>query len=300
MKYLNITTGINEATHRGSNAIDLAGLNTGVDNAFAPFDAVVKKTWANGNTVWIESLNPVRFSDGSVDYAVAYFTHDNNIGDLFVGKVIRQGEVFYQEGVAGQATGNHIHFEIAKGKFTGTGWYQNSFNYWVLNNSVAPWLACYLDGTIIINGYNYPWKELITMEKVSTAVLRIGHSELEGWDSDKVHAGEYDKLFIDSWGGKTANEFIQAKWDQNAAHRAKRKLHADFYAKYSPIIADLEARPQIKEVIIEKPVDREVITYVDKIVYQDRIVEKEVVRSDDDRTIGDLFGVLLKKIFKVK
>ncbi len=158
MKYLNVTQGVLVGTHKGSYAVDVAGKDYRRDNVFAPFTGVVKKIWANGNTVWLQSLAPVLFADGTIDYAVASFTHDDDVSDLKVGQVIQQGQVFYQEGMKGFVTGNHVHLEIGRGKFTGTGWYNNSFGFWTINRKYLPHKAFFLDGTIIINTGGYAWK----------------------------------------------------------------------------------------------------------------------------------------------
>lgn len=160
MEYMNITTGVNEASHVGSNAIDCAGSDAGIDYVNAPFTGVIKKVYPYGNTVWLESLEPVEYADGTIDYATASFTHDNIVSDLKVGQVIQQWQIFYQEGTAGNATGNHIHLEIGRGKFTGTGWHLVGTN-WVINNSHLPYNAFWLkDETIVINGHGYPWHKI--------------------------------------------------------------------------------------------------------------------------------------------
>lgn len=162
MAVMRITTGMNIASHVGSFAIDIAGRDGTSEAAFAPFTGVIKKKYANGNTVWLESLNPVRYADGTIDYMTVALTHDNNINDLRVGQVISQGVNFYQEGTAGNASGNHIHLGVGRGKFTGTGWFQNKQGYWVINNEIKPYNAFYLSGTEIINGGGYPW---VTIEE---------------------------------------------------------------------------------------------------------------------------------------
>ncbi len=158
MEYLNVTQGYGSGTHRGTYAIDIAGKDKGIDNLFAPFTGVVKKIWPNGNTVWLESLGDVETPSGYVGSLLLMVTHDNYVSDLRVGQIINQGVNFYQEGTAGQATGNHAHLEIAKGVFTKTGWYQNAYGYWTLYNSVPPQELLYLSGTHIINGGGYNWK----------------------------------------------------------------------------------------------------------------------------------------------
>lgn len=115
-------------SHPYKNAIDLAGKNTGIENVRAPVDIKIVAMYkynSMGNCVIVESTKKVLFADGTLNYATFQFMHDNNINDLYVGKKIKQWQVFYQEGTTGFATGNHIHLAVKKGKFEGfdaSGW----------------------------------------------------------------------------------------------------------------------------------------------------------------------------------
>jgi len=157
MTTMRITTGVNMLSHKGSNAIDIAGKDTGSERAFAPFTGTIKRIYTVGNTVWLESNNKVKFADAREDYAVVSFTHDSNVKDLKVGQVFKQGQYFYDEGTA-NASANHIHLEVGIGKFTGNGWHKNSYGNLVINNSIEPWKAFWLKDVNVINGLNYPWK----------------------------------------------------------------------------------------------------------------------------------------------
>lgn len=159
MDYLNITQKANnEFSHKGDKAIDIAGKDSGIDNFKAPFTGVIKKISIADNTVWIESKDKVKYADGTIDYMTIFTTHDNDISNLKVGDVIRQGEIYYQEGTRGYATGNHIHLAVGKGKFTGSGWYQNSYGVWVINNQYDVYKALFLLDTVkIINNGDYNW-----------------------------------------------------------------------------------------------------------------------------------------------
>lgn len=304
MKVMKITTRAGEGTHVGSNAIDIAGSDAGIESAFAPFTGVIKKIWANGNTVWFESVEPVQFADGRQDFAVVSMTHDNSIADLSVGRRIEQGEVFYQEGTAGNAYGNHIHLEIGAGKFSGSGWHQIANGNWVINNSYPAVSAFFLDGTTVLNGGGYAWKELkgdedmITKDDVS--LLRIINSEVKGYPFNETHAGQFDQQELAGWVGRSWRDLVSSGWDRSAEWRARRIEALSFSDQYRPQIADLEARPT--EVTVEKPV--EVIKEVIKEVPVERIVEKEVVREvivgDADRTAGEMILVGLKKLFGAK
>lgn len=110
------------------------------------------------------------------------------------GQTVRQGQVIGIMGETGQAYGVHLH--------------------WVL----------WVNG-VRVNGMNYVTKgdEMITKDDVG--LLRIGHSEIGGWDLNKTHAGEYDGLFLGAWQGKPVKDFIWAQWTAGAPYRdAKEAL----------------------------------------------------------------------------
>lgn len=155
--YMRITQGYMTGSHAGSYAIDEAGMDTGIDHIYAPFTGIIKKIYASGsNEVWLESIDKVEYPDGTVDYMTILFCHDNDVGNLFVGKIVKKGEIFYQEGKKGNATGNHCHIECGRGKFSGSGWHKNSQGYWCINNGKKPEDCLWIDKSIKIlnsNGY---------------------------------------------------------------------------------------------------------------------------------------------------
>ena len=157
--YMRITQGYMTGTHSDSYAIDDAGSDSGIDYIVAPFTGMVKKIYqSDANEVWLESLEPVIYPDGTVDYMTMLFAHDNDVSNLFVGKVIAKGERFYEEGTKGNASGNHVHMECGRGKFTGSGWHQNSAGYWSINNGKNPTECLWIDDSITIlndNGYTF-------------------------------------------------------------------------------------------------------------------------------------------------
>lgn len=164
--YMRITQGYMMGSHASSYAIDEAGMDTGIDHIKAPFTGVIKKIYTVSNEVWLESVDKVLYPDGTVDYMTVLFCHDNDVSNLFIGKVIKQGEIFYQEGTKGNATGNHCHIECGRGKFTGNGWSQNESGYWGINNSEKPENCLWIDDSIEIidnNGYNF--------KKISTEIV---------------------------------------------------------------------------------------------------------------------------------
>lgn len=175
--YMRITQGYMVGTHKDSYAIDDAGSDSGIDYINAPYTGIIKKIYTgDANEVWLESLEPVIYPDGTVDYMTMLFAHDNNVSNLFVGKVINRGERFYEEGTKGNASGNHVHMECGKGKFTGSGWHQNSAGYWSINNGKNPTECLWVDDSIKIlssNGYTFKKieSEVVNKPVVETPVV---------------------------------------------------------------------------------------------------------------------------------
>lgn len=163
MQYMNITQGNNEqVSHIGVNALDLAGKDTDRDLFFAPFDVICITTGdknVEGNAVFWQSQNKVRYADGSIDYATIMVLHDDNLNGIYEGVKYTQGTQIAQEGTAGNATGNHNHFEIAKGKFTHK-YDMNSYGIYHLPNSISADKCCFIDNTTIINDKKMKWKYL--------------------------------------------------------------------------------------------------------------------------------------------
>lgn len=161
-KYMRITQGYEEGTHRDSYAIDNAGKDYGIEPIYAPYTGIIKKIYENdANEVWLESKEPVEYPDGTVDYMTIMFGHDNDVSGLYVGKVIKQNEAFYKEGTKGNATGNHCHIECGRGKFTGTGWYKNSSGFWSIENRKKPEECLWIDDSIqVLDNHQYHFKKI--------------------------------------------------------------------------------------------------------------------------------------------
>ena len=165
-RYMRITQGYNVGTHIDSFAIDDGGKDHGVDTIYAPFTGIIKKIYQNdANEVWLESVEPVEYPDGTIDYMTIMFAHSNDISNLYVGKKIKQEEEFYKEGVKGNVTGNHCHIECGRGKFSGTGWYKNKAGYYSINNGKKPEECLWLNENIIVlDNNNYKFKSIENIE----------------------------------------------------------------------------------------------------------------------------------------
>lgn len=99
-------------------ANDLLGEKGGnQEDFFAPFTCeIVNANYSLGtNSILVKSKYKVHYANGELGYMYFTIGHDENIGNIKSGDVIKQGEVFYQEGKkdsTGKTTGRHIHIEI--------------------------------------------------------------------------------------------------------------------------------------------------------------------------------------------
>lgn len=211
--YMRITQGYNVGTHLDSFAIDEAGSDSGIDFILAPFTGVIKKIYPeDANEVWLESVDKVEYPDGTIDYMTMMFAHDNDVSNLKVGQVILKGTRFYEEGTKGNATGNHVHIECGKGKFTGSGWHKNNAGYWSINNPKKPTECLWIDDTIKIldsKGYTFRKVEEIpknddNKEKTVPPVDETNNSKLELVFTCKksglyaIELNENEKLYIEA------------------------------------------------------------------------------------------------------
>lgn len=177
--YMRITQGYNTGTHTNSFGIDDAGKDQGIGILRAPYTGVIKKIYQNdANEVWLESTDPVKYPDGTIDYMTIMFAHANDVSNLFVGKKINQGEEFYSEGTKGNATGNHCHIECGQGRFSGTGWYKNASGYYSINNGKRPEDCLWLDDKVtVLSNNEYNFKMLNTVENATEPPENSGKSD---------------------------------------------------------------------------------------------------------------------------
>jgi alpha-tubulin suppressor-like RCC1 family protein/fibronectin type 3 domain-containing protein len=120
-------------SHITTNAMDFGGtIGSSKDNVFAPFTGIVRWKSEKYGAVWLESKNPVRWADGTIDYMTVLFMHDNDISDLQVGMEIPQYKVFYQEGTQSpDKIDEHLHMECMRGRTINGGYagYGNIYAY---------------------------------------------------------------------------------------------------------------------------------------------------------------------------
>lgn len=159
----------NTYSHAGGYALDLGGADGGADWLYAPCDMVVRRVYGSYNAVWFESLEEME----SIGSTVIMLCSHMNLADRIAlgirpGKVFKAGQRCYREGMAGKVTGTHVHLELGKGPFTGTGWKQNAQGVWVINNPLVPSEVFTLkDDVNVMNDGGYTWRKTMVGESAS-------------------------------------------------------------------------------------------------------------------------------------
>ena len=150
--------------------IDEACSGSGREYMYCPCDSmVVKRIYGVGgkgtNTIWLESTDKVVMPCGT-DYVTIMVIHpmDDDLSKLKVGQVFKRGEKMFREGTDGNASGNHFHVSVGKGKYR-NGWVQNSKGKWVLDTvggAITPEQAFYVDEdfTNVIKSADLPFENL--------------------------------------------------------------------------------------------------------------------------------------------
>lgn len=145
MKVINISQKYGTGSHRLGYALDLSGASSDKESVFAPFNCRVSKlyqpkdTKKHANTVWLTSTNKVLCPNGYYGYLTISITHPEEISNMRIGYTYRQGDYLFKEGRTGNATGDHIHLEVATGTYAG--WEKRtsgSYTEYVIKNKVKP------------------------------------------------------------------------------------------------------------------------------------------------------------------
>ena len=113
-------------------------------------------TYAGGNAVGFQSVNPVHLPNGSLDYLCIYFAHDSNPPYTTIGQVVQQGDLCYHTGTYGNVTGDHVHTCVGQGTWQGLT-QRPPYNHWDLTNRIHYWDGVFVNDTIISQGYGHNW-----------------------------------------------------------------------------------------------------------------------------------------------
>lgn len=138
--------------------IDEAGIDRGRDYFYAPCDLRVVRIYGvkttGDNTIWLESVDAVNTPSGKHKITIMV-THpeDDDLLNIKVGQLYKQGEKIFREGSDGNSTGNHFHMSVATGTISGTGWIKNNKGAWVIRTTgvpIKPEDAFYVDEDTVI------------------------------------------------------------------------------------------------------------------------------------------------------
>ena len=122
---------------------------------YAPVDLKCVAIWdASSNNRVYESLYPVHFADGTIDYLTISFAHDDT-PQWGIGDTIPQGQILGHTGTKGQVTGDHTHTCCGKGKYVG--YTQREGGHYDLTNRCHYWEATFVNNTTIVQGYYHNW-----------------------------------------------------------------------------------------------------------------------------------------------
>ena len=156
--------------------IDEACGDSGRDWFYCPCDEMkVAHIYGVGksgtNTIWLESTSKVVMPCGE-DYATILVLHpnDDTLSGIKEGQIFKRGDKMFIEGNDGNATGYHFHIAVGTGKFTGSGWVQNSNSSWVnktTGKQIKPEEAFWVDDsfTTVKNTNGITFKHLSANEK---------------------------------------------------------------------------------------------------------------------------------------
>ncbi len=107
-------------SHGNQNAIDAVGATY----AYAPFTGKIVAVETSFNGVWLQSIEKVKYANGTCNYMTVMFLHGSNYADVLSlyknGTIIPQGTDFYRIGGKGpkgdNQYGKHFHIEVIEGK----------------------------------------------------------------------------------------------------------------------------------------------------------------------------------------
>lgn len=129
MKAINITQLPGGSYSHPNMAVDMAGVDNGIDFWFAQgYWKAIAGPWGSGTYFFMScdkngAPAAVHCADGKDRIVTLALTHSARIYVRpTVGKVYETGTPIYEEGTVGQATANHIHVEVADGIRTGKSW----------------------------------------------------------------------------------------------------------------------------------------------------------------------------------
>ncbi|MFR8462802.1 MAG: M23 family metallopeptidase [Ruthenibacterium lactatiformans] len=192
MEFLRVTQGPNVGSHAGSKAMDFGGKDTGKDPIYAPFTGkFVRVRKDSSHESYLESLEPVEFANGVVDYMTLTFMHDDVL-DVKTGQIVRQGEKIGDEGGFGGGRPNrfgaHLHIEASRGRNIAYQ-VQNGAGTYCTPNQVNIWDALWVGGDVqILKDGGYSWKRDVKKEENDMEFLEVTSERCEVFTEANVNS----------------------------------------------------------------------------------------------------------------
>lgn len=153
MKAINVTQLPGGSLSHKNKAMDLAGMDGGIDYYYAMGRWKCAGTWGTAHTYFYSPVDQngdftrIHCADGVDRYITLALTHSTlTYVRPVIGKIYENGPM-YEEGTAGNATGNHIHVEVAEGiqktktRNRSLGYYifrSKRFYYFTMQNELDP------------------------------------------------------------------------------------------------------------------------------------------------------------------
>ncbi len=174
MKKLNVTQTSGNAFSHPNFCLDLAGSDSGIDFWFAMgnYWRCIGGPWGSETyffTSCDKSGNPVKvkLANGRETVVTVALTHAGfkYVKRPQVFQIYKNGEAFYEEGMTGKATGNHIHCEVAAGLHTSKV-KDNTTGVYRMTDELMPeeCFYVYTPFTTIINDGGIKWKTTDKLE----------------------------------------------------------------------------------------------------------------------------------------
>lgn len=288
MEFLRVTQGPNVGSHKGSKAMDFGGKDTGKDPTYAPFTGkFVRVRKDSSHESYLESLEPVEFANGVVDYMTLTFMHDDVL-DVRTGQIVHQGEKIGDEGGFGGGRPNrfgaHLHIEASRGRNIAYQ-VQNEVGTYCTPNQVNIWDALWLGTDVqILNDSGYPWQRDVKKEENDMEFLEVTSDRCEVFTEANVNA--VDRTFNN--GRLAKGEFypIQSDVGTDGVYHWVR-IQAGDKKRYAVVLEDrskivsLSAGDAIKACMAQAP-------HVDISELEKKLADMTVEKNAIEKRLTDL------------
>lgn len=252
---------MNEGSHKDTKALDFGILNPyNETKLYAPFDGkiVYVDSLSLGGGIAFESLQKVKYADGTEDYMTLWTGHDNKPPKL--GATYKQGEYYSDMGTAG-GVATHCHLEVIKGKFKMTNKVTSQRAY-KFDNTIEPFKALYLNEDTLIKYSKYKWTTLPKYEVtdvverdenanqikviVSNLRVRTGHSTNDEIIGFAQNGGIYNDLEVYKDNSYTWHRIAEKEWVADNGEWLEILASTDYEKLYNE---QLEKNKKMQETI---------------------------------------------------